>query len=106
MSEENVEIVRSILANWARGDYSSIDWAHPDIEFVQPLDRVEARGLEALGCRWREFLSAWDHFATVPEQFIDLGDDRVLVLMRKPSPSHGVFIVTVTEDASPRVDAV
>jgi ketosteroid isomerase-like protein len=82
MSEENVEIVRSILANWAKGDYSSVDWADPHIEFIAPLENIETRGLDALGRRWREFLSAWEHFATEPERFIEVGDDRVLVLVR------------------------
>jgi ketosteroid isomerase-like protein len=82
MSEENVEIVRSILANWKRGDYTSIEWAHPDIEFIAPLDTIETRGLDEMGHRWREFLGAWEHFATTPERFIDLGDDLVLALVR------------------------
>ena len=34
MSQENVEVVRSICAAWDRGDYSSVAWADPDIEFV------------------------------------------------------------------------
>lgn len=80
MSRENVEIVRAILANWASGDFSSTDWADPEIEFVAPFDK--ARGVEALGQRWREFLLAWDHFVTTPERFIDAGGDRVLVLIR------------------------
>ena len=82
MSEENVEIVRSIVADWARGDYSSVDWADREIEFIDPLDKVETRGLDELRRRWREFLGAWEHFATKPERFIDVGDDRVLVLIR------------------------
>jgi ketosteroid isomerase-like protein len=82
MSEENVEIVRSILADWARGDYSSVDWADPHIEFLAAADPFETRGRDALGRRWREFLKEWDHFATTPERFIDAGDDGVLVFVR------------------------
>ncbi len=36
MSQENVEIVRSIYAAWERGDYSSTEWAHPEIEWGSP----------------------------------------------------------------------
>ena len=80
MSQENVEVVRAILANWEEGDYSSIDWADPDIAFRAA--EGETRGLDALGDQWRQFLTVWDHFATKPERFIDAGDDRVLVLVR------------------------
>jgi ketosteroid isomerase-like protein len=34
MSQENVELVRSMFAAWKRGDFSSVEWAHPDIEYV------------------------------------------------------------------------
>jgi hypothetical protein len=34
MSQENVELVRSICAAWDCGDCGAVDWAHPDIEFV------------------------------------------------------------------------
>ena len=34
MSQENVEIVRSVFGAWERGDYRSAEWAHPEITFV------------------------------------------------------------------------
>ena len=34
MSQENVQLVRSIYEPWGRGDFRSVEWAHPEIEFV------------------------------------------------------------------------
>jgi ketosteroid isomerase-like protein len=78
MSQENVEIVRSIYAAWAKGDFSSVEWADVDIEFGMPGE-APCRGVEAMGRRWGDFLKSWEGVATVPEAFRDEGD-RVLVL--------------------------
>ena len=82
MSRENVELVQSIQAAWARGDYSSVDWAHPEIEYVS-ADGPEPgswRGLPGMAEAFGNFLSAWEEFRVEAEEYRDLDAERVLVL--------------------------
>jgi ketosteroid isomerase-like protein len=79
MSEANVEVVRGIFEAWSRGDFTSIDWADPEIEFSSAgpdLDRH--RGIEAAGRAWAEFLAAFDDLSIVAEAFHDAGDKVVV----------------------------
>jgi ketosteroid isomerase-like protein len=84
MSEENVEIVRSIFAAWDRGDFSSAAWAHPEIEFVIADGPAPGswKGLAEMAKGWREFLSAWEEWREEAEEFRELDGERVLVLVR------------------------
>jgi uncharacterized protein len=85
MGQENVDIVREIHDAWRQGDFSSSDWADPEIEFITQGPEVPAgtgvRGIEAMARTWREWLGAWEDFHAEPEEFID-GGDSVLVLVR------------------------
>jgi hypothetical protein len=79
---ENVELVRSILAGWERGDYGNVEWADPEIEFVLRggVDPSRSVGLAAMGAAWRAWLSEFEDFSTSPEEFRELDEERVLVL--------------------------
>ncbi len=79
MSQENVEIVRSIHAPWTKGDFSSSEWADAEIEFRTPDDERVSRGVAAMGRRWGEWLGAWDDFAASPEKLVDVGDQVVVM---------------------------
>ena len=82
MPSGNLELVRSIFAAWARGDFSDNEWADPEIELVR-ADTPEAgkwRGVAGMATAFGEFLSAWEHVRIEPTEYQELGDDRILVL--------------------------
>jgi ketosteroid isomerase-like protein len=80
----NVELVRSIYAAREGGDYSSAEWAHPDIEFVIVGGPTPGSwtGVGAMVNAWRDFLSAWHDVRPDVEEYRELDDERVIVLGR------------------------
>jgi ketosteroid isomerase-like protein len=79
MSEANVEVVKAIFTAWGRGDFSSVDWADPEIEFTIPgPDRRTYHGIESMGHAWSEWLGAFDEFGVVAQAFRDAGDKVVV----------------------------
>lgn len=79
----NLELVRSIFAAWGRGDFGSVEWAHPDIEFVLadgPAPRTWM-GLDGMSEGWGEFLGAWEDWRGEAEAYRTVDEGRVLVLI-------------------------
>jgi hypothetical protein len=77
----NVDLVRSIYADWEPGDFSRTEWADPEIEFEQRagLALVAVQGVAAMAEAWREFLLAWVDVSTKADQYRELDNERVLV---------------------------
>jgi ketosteroid isomerase-like protein len=81
----NLDLVRSIYAAWERGDFSSADWAHPEIEYarVDLPDPDTWTGPAQSAEAWRDYLSAWKEYRFAVDQYWELDDERVLVLIRR-----------------------
>jgi ketosteroid isomerase-like protein len=82
VASANVELVRSIYAAWERGDFSSIDWAHPEIEYVRADGPSPGSwtGLAGMAQGWRDFLSSWEDLRIEADEFRELDAERLLVL--------------------------
>jgi ketosteroid isomerase-like protein len=84
MASANLDLVRSIFAAWERGDYSTAEWAHPEIEYVIAGGPSPGSwtGLAGMAEGFREWLSAWEDFRGEAEEYRELDGERVLVLLR------------------------
>ena len=66
----NLNLVRSIYAAWERGDFSSTEWADPEIEYVH-ADGPDAgtwNGLARMVGAFRDYLSAWEQWRVEAEE--------------------------------------
>jgi hypothetical protein len=79
---ENLDLVRSIFADWERGDFSRADWADPGIEFTiaDGPDPSLSRGLAGMAQALRARLSAFSDFRVESDEYRAIDDKRVLVL--------------------------
>jgi ketosteroid isomerase-like protein len=83
VSLENVELVRSIYADWERGDFSSVDWADPQIAYAHLGDGPAPgswRGKAEMAEAVRNWFSAWRDFRLAAQEYREIDEDRVLVL--------------------------
>ena len=84
MSSANLDLARSIFACWGRGDFSSAEWAHQDVELVAADGPSPGAwtGRGEMGAGMRDLLIAWKGLRIEARGFRELDDCRVLVLAR------------------------
>jgi ketosteroid isomerase-like protein len=86
VSEENVEIVRRSIAAFNRDDVEAmLADVHPEVEGLDdshaPGGRMPGRSKTEVQRYFESFSRYWESVRLVPERFVDLGED-VLVLGR------------------------
>jgi ketosteroid isomerase-like protein len=82
VASANVDLVRSIVAAWERGDFSSAEWAHLEVEYViaDGPSPGSWTGLAGMAEAFREFLSSWEELRIEAQDYRELDGERVLVL--------------------------
>src|SRR5262245_39726738 len=87
MSEENVEVIRTMYEHWARGEFPAsfmdTDIVHSRVGAQTPDMEGEWRGLEAFSRSFAEYLRPFSDLRIEAEEIVDLDDERVLVLSRQ-----------------------
>jgi ketosteroid isomerase-like protein len=86
VSQENVELVRGLYAEWEKGNFWSAELYAPDVEWHWSSAAKAVRGgsasykgLDEIGSAMREWVTEWGWWSISAEQLIDAGD-RVVVL--------------------------
>jgi ketosteroid isomerase-like protein len=87
MSQENVEIVRSMFEAANRGDPDAwLEYWTDDIDFRAaegaPDDHGPIKGKDALRAFLQDWLNTFDDFKVEPIELIDAGEDNVIAVMR------------------------
>jgi ketosteroid isomerase-like protein len=88
---ENLDLVRSVYEPWERGDFSASEWAHPQIEYliVDGPEPSRWTGLAGMIEGFRGFLRLWEDWHVVADEYRELDDERVLVLLHYSGRGKG-----------------
>jgi ketosteroid isomerase-like protein len=91
---ENLDLVRSIVGPWERGDYGATDWAAAEVEYVHVEGPAPGTwiGIPGMAEGWREMLSVTAGHRVEAYEYRELEGDRVLVLfhLRGTGKTSGV----------------
>jgi ketosteroid isomerase-like protein len=80
MSKENVEAARRCLEAYCRGDYDEAS-AYLAADVVWEVGQeLPARGPAAVRDVWRRWDAEWEEMETVAEEYIDAGDQLVVIV--------------------------
>jgi ketosteroid isomerase-like protein len=87
MSQENVEVIQRFHEAFNRSDFDeALEFAHPEIELYPAYVGLdvdsEYRGRDGVRTFLETIDDGFDTYTVAPEEMIEVGDDRVLVVER------------------------
>jgi ketosteroid isomerase-like protein len=97
MSAQDVETLRSLYEDWARGDYSRDDVFAPDIRLEVDDDFPDIMiepGYAGFLSAMRMWLSSWEKpFVVEAEELVDFGDQVVAIVRWRGVSKHSGSVV-------------
>jgi ketosteroid isomerase-like protein len=88
VSQANVEVVRRLFDRYSRGDYAgAAECLAADVVY-EVGQELPLNGREAVLGMWKRWDSTWEELETVPEEFVDAGD-QVLVTVHYSARGRG-----------------
>jgi len=99
VSQENVEVVGDYLRAFADGGIDAmVEFMDRDVDWRAiegaPDDVGEMHGREAMRRYIQDWVDMFDDITNVPEELVDLGDDRVLAVQHVTGRAKGSGIET------------
>ncbi len=89
MSQENVESLKALYKQWARGDWADASIFDPYVVAVLPDPTPRPHyGLEALAGYMERFLAGWDDMRMEATNYRD-GENSVVVAVRRSATGKG-----------------
>jgi ketosteroid isomerase-like protein len=91
----NLDLVRSIYADWERGDLLSSErtpeWVHPEFEWIVADGPTAGsfKGVAAAEESGRGMFEAWDELRFEAEEYRELDSERVLALDHRSGRGKG-----------------
>jgi ketosteroid isomerase-like protein len=88
MSEQNVEVIRSIYRAWSSNE-SARELIDPGLEYVNPSYALESGTRHDRGAL-REIRKVYPDFRVEPERFVDGGEDVVVIGIARGTSASGL----------------
>ena len=91
MSHENVDLVRGAWETFVKRDPAGLDYLADDLVYEIGGQSVQAgtyEGHEGYLRLMRSWTEVWTEFRLEPREFIDGGDDKVIVVARRSGRSR------------------